>query len=127
MQPNKDIYDPDYYNVKSACEDAGYYGYDDCCNEEPETLPWNEGTAKKNRMIYKPVNFYDFFMTQKKYRVHYLEIKGTDMQNHLEQFLNDLEGEVVSIIPNIKKGSLSQIYGITTRVDILMIVEKIGN
>jgi len=43
MQPNKDIYDPDYYNVKSACEDAGYYWYDDCCNEDPETfLPWNK-------------------------------------------------------------------------------------
>ena len=78
-------------------------------------------------MIYKPVNFYNFFMTQKKYRVHRLEVKGNDMQNHLEQFLNDLEGEVVSIIPNIEKGSLSQIYGVTARVDVLMVVEKIGN
>ena len=42
MQPNKDIYDPDYYNVKRVCEDAGYYWYDDCCNEKPGTLPWNE-------------------------------------------------------------------------------------
>ena len=78
-------------------------------------------------MIYKPVNFYIFFITQKKYRVHRLEVKGEDVYNKLEQFLNDLEGEVVSIIPNIKKGSLSQIYGVTARVDFLMIVEKIGN
>jgi len=44
---------------------------------------------------------------------------------NLEQFLNNLEGEVVSIIPNIKKTSLFQIYGITFKVDFLFIVEKI--
>ncbi len=42
-------------------------------------------------------------------------------QNKLEQFLNNLEGEVVSIIPNIKKTSLSQIYGLTSKVDFLLI------
>ncbi len=66
-------------------------------------------------------------MTQKKYRVHRFEIKGEDVYNKLERFLNDLDGEIVSIIPNIKKGSLSQIYGVTARVDFLMVVEKIGN
>jgi len=64
-------------------------------------------------------------MTKKKYRVHRLEVKGADIYNKLEQFLNDLEGEVVSILPNIKKNSLPQIYGVTSRVDCLMIVEKI--
>ena len=63
-------------------------------------------------------------MTQKKYRVHRLEVKGEDVYNKLEQFLNDLEGEVVSIMPNIKKGSLPQIYGVTGKVDYLTIVEK---
>jgi len=63
-------------------------------------------------------------MSKMKYRVHRLEVKGKDMQNTLEQFLNDLEGEVVSIMPNIKKGSLPQIYGVTGKVDYLMIVEK---
>jgi len=62
-----------------------------------------------------------------KYRVHRLEIKGENIQNKLEQFLNDLEGEVISIFPNIKKCSLPQIYGVTARFDFLMIVEKIGN
>jgi len=38
-----------------------------------------------------------------KYKVHRLEIKMENGQNKLEQFLNNLEGEVVSIIPNIKK------------------------
>ena len=48
-----------------------------------------------------------------------------DGQYKLEQFLNNLEGEVVSIIPNIKKTSLSQIYGITAKIDFLLIIEKI--
>jgi len=64
-------------------------------------------------------------MSKKKYRVHRFEVKGGDIYTRLEQFLNDLEGEVISIIPDIKKGSLSQIYGITDKVDFLMIVEKI--
>lgn len=60
-----------------------------------------------------------------KYRVHRLEIKGKDMQITLEQFLNNLEGEVISILPNIKKASLPQIYGVSEKVDYLMIVEKL--
>lgn len=60
-----------------------------------------------------------------KYRVHRLEIKMEKEQTKLEQFLNNLEGEVVSIIPNIKKLSLFQIYGVTSRVDSILIVEKI--
>ena len=64
-------------------------------------------------------------MTKKKYRVHRLEVKGEDIYNKLEQFINDLEGEVISIIPNIKKASLPQIYGVTAKVDFIMIVERI--
>lgn len=64
-------------------------------------------------------------MAKKKFRVHRLEVKGQDYQNTLEQFLNNLEGEVISILPSIKKGSLPQIYGVTEKVDYLMIVEKV--
>ena len=59
-----------------------------------------------------------------KYKVHRLEIKVENDQNKLEQFLNNLKGEVVSIIPNIKKTSLSQIYGLTSKVNFLLIIEK---
>ena len=59
-----------------------------------------------------------------KYRVHRLGIKMENDQNKLEQFLNNLEGEVVSIIPNIKRTSLFQIYGLTDKIDFLLIVEK---
>ena len=60
-----------------------------------------------------------------RYKVHRLEIKMESDQSKLEQFLNNLEGEVVSIIPNIKKTTLFQIYGITRKVDFLLIIEKI--
>jgi len=60
-----------------------------------------------------------------KYRVHRLEIEMENDQNRLEQFLNNLEGEVVSIIPNNKKTTFFQIYGITRKIDFLFIVEKI--
>ena len=60
-----------------------------------------------------------------KYKVHRLEIKIESDQSKLEQFLNNLEGEVVSIIPNIKKTTLFQIYGVTRKVDFLLIIEKI--
>ena len=60
------------------------------------------------------------------YKVHVFKIDGENVLYELEQFLNHLEGEVVSIIPKIKKLSLAQIYGITERVDYLLIVEKIA-
>ncbi|MCD4735979.1 MAG: hypothetical protein K8R53_08045 [Bacteroidales bacterium] len=59
-----------------------------------------------------------------KYKVHKLEINMTSDQNHLEGFLNSLKGEVVSIIPNIAKTSLFQIYGVTKKIDFLYIIEK---
>jgi GTPase Era involved in 16S rRNA processing len=43
----------------------------------------------------------------------------------LETFLNQLGGEVVSIIPNVKKTTLAQIYGATRKIDFLLIVERI--
>jgi hypothetical protein len=36
-----------------------------------------------------------------KYRVHRFEIDMTKDQNRLEDFLNNLDGEVVSIIPSV--------------------------
>ena len=59
------------------------------------------------------------------YKVHHFEIHMENDKYRLEQFLNSLEGEVVSIIPNVKKTSLAQIYGFTKKVDFLLIAEKI--
>ena len=44
------------------------------------------------------------------------------MQDYLEQFLNNLEGEVIAVIPNVKP--TFQLMGATARVDFLLIVEK---
>jgi len=60
-----------------------------------------------------------------KYKVHRMEIDLEKDQAKLEQFLNNLHGEVVSIIPNIAKTSLFQIYGATRKIDFILIVEKI--
>ncbi len=59
-----------------------------------------------------------------KYKVHRFEINMANDQARLEQFLNSLEGEVVSIIPNIAKTTLFQIYGVTRKIDFLLIIEK---
>ena len=59
-----------------------------------------------------------------KYKVHRLDIDLPHDHSKLEHFLNELEGEVVSIIPNIAKTSLFQIYGVKRKIDFLLIVEK---
>ena len=59
-----------------------------------------------------------------KHKVHRLDVKSDNMQEKLEIFLNDLKGEVVSIIPNVKP--TFQLMGATARVDYLLIVEKIN-
>ena len=62
-----------------------------------------------------------------KYKVHVFKISGENDVSELETFLNNLDGEVISIIPKVKKLSLPQIYGISGRVDYLLIVEKLAN
>ncbi len=60
-----------------------------------------------------------------RYRVHRFEINMETDADKLEAFLNGLRGEVVSIIPNAKKTSLAQIYGVTRKIDFLLIVERV--
>ena len=62
-----------------------------------------------------------------KYKVHRFEIRMEYDQLKLEQFLNSLKGEVVSIIPNNKNLGLLQVSGFARRIDFLLIVEKIEN
>jgi hypothetical protein len=54
-----------------------------------------------------------------KYRVHRFNIRMTADQTKLEQFLNNLEGEIVAIIPNVTPFP-------ATYVNFLLIVEKVG-
>ncbi|WP_167614043.1 hypothetical protein [Maribellus sediminis] len=58
-----------------------------------------------------------------KYKVHHFEIKMDRDQVKLEQFLNSLRGEVVSIVPNVTP--IFRPMGATAKVNFLLIVEKL--
>ena len=58
-----------------------------------------------------------------KYRIHRFQINMKEDQAKLELFLNKLEGEVVSIIPNVAPALL--ILGGSAKIDFLLIVEKV--
>ena len=59
-----------------------------------------------------------------KYKVHQLNIEMRRGKEKLEEFLNNLNGEVVSVIPNYADTSLTQIFGVSRKIDFLLIVEK---
>ena len=58
------------------------------------------------------------------YRVHRFDLRMTRDQRKLEQFLNSLEGEVTSIIPNVTPKFTPG--GMGASVDFLWIVEKVS-
>jgi hypothetical protein len=58
-----------------------------------------------------------------KYRVHRVEVKRDNMQEKLDQFLNNLNGEVISVIPNVTQFFL--MYG--AKVNYFLVVEKVDN
>jgi len=56
-----------------------------------------------------------------KYRVHRFEISMTKDQHRLEQFLNNLEGDLIAIVPNVVSPfTFSQ-------VNFLLIAERINS
>lgn len=56
-----------------------------------------------------------------KFRVHRFEISMTKDQHRLEHFLNNLEGDLIAIVPNVVSPfTFSQ-------VNFLLIVEKINS
>ena len=57
-----------------------------------------------------------------KYRVHHFQLKMTQDRDRLEKFLNSLEGEVVSIVPNVAP----VLFSLHAQVDFLLIVEKLA-
>lgn len=58
-----------------------------------------------------------------KYRVHRFDIKMSQDQKPLEDFLNNLKGELVTIIPNVRPHFT--LGGMGARVSFLYIVEKL--
>lgn len=60
-------------------------------------------------------------LKQMKYKVHRFNIRMTNDQGKLEEFLNRLDGEVVAIVPNVTLG-----FFWAHRVDFVLIVEKLA-
>ncbi len=58
-----------------------------------------------------------------KYEIHRFDIDMEKDQDKLKQFLNNLNGEVVSIIPNVKP--TFKPMGATAKVNFLLIIEKL--
>ena len=56
------------------------------------------------------------------YRVHQLEVKKDTVQEKLQAFLNQLEGEIVTIVPYISP--TFKPMGATSKVEFLLIIEK---
>jgi hypothetical protein len=56
-----------------------------------------------------------------KYRVHRIEVNKDNLQERLEHFLNNLEGEVISVLPNVTQYFLC--YG--AKVNYILVVEKV--
>ncbi len=59
------------------------------------------------------------------YKVHHFPISMKNDKERLEVFLNNLQGEVITIIPNIEKTTLTQIYGHAEKIDFLLIIEGV--
>lgn len=57
-----------------------------------------------------------------KYKVHRLDVKSNTIQEQLEQFLNKLNGEVISVVPNVQP--TFQLMGATSKTKFLLIVER---
>jgi hypothetical protein len=57
-----------------------------------------------------------------KYQVHKIEVRNENIQEKLENYLNKLNGEVISIIPNVRP--TFQLMGATAKIDSLLIVER---
>lgn len=59
-----------------------------------------------------------------KYRVHRFDVDLSKDQSKLEHFLNNLDGEVVTIIPNVNPKFTPG--GMGAEVDFLLIIEKLA-
>ena len=57
-----------------------------------------------------------------RYKVHRVDVKGDNIQEKLELFINRLNGRVISIIPNVRP--TFQFMGATAKIDFLLVVES---
>jgi hypothetical protein len=58
-----------------------------------------------------------------KYRVHRIDVKTDNMQEKLENFINKMEGDLISVIPNVSP--TFQGMGATAKIKYILVVEKL--
>ena len=58
-----------------------------------------------------------------KYRVNRIDVKTGDMQEKLENFINKMDGDLISVIPNVKPTFM--MMGATAKVNYILVVEKL--
>ena len=58
-----------------------------------------------------------------KYRVHRIDVKTDNMQEKVEDYINKLDGDLISIIPNVRP--TFQVIGATAKIDFVLVVEKL--
>ena len=58
------------------------------------------------------------------YKVHRVDVNKENIKERLEQFLNTLDGEIISVIPNVRP--TFQLMGAPAKLASLFIVEKVG-
>ena len=57
-----------------------------------------------------------------KYRVNRIDVKTDNMQEKLENFINKMEGDLISVIPNVKPTFM--MMGATAKINYILVVEN---
>ena len=60
-----------------------------------------------------------------KHRVHRIEVDLDRDNSVLEEFLNGLAGDVVSVLPHMQRPSLAWIYGLKRSTDFVLVIERL--
>ena len=58
-----------------------------------------------------------------KYRVHRIDVKRDNMQEKLENFINKMDGELISVMPDVRP--TFQLMGATAKIDFILVIEKL--
>jgi len=58
-----------------------------------------------------------------KYRVHRIDIKRDNMQEKLEIFINKMDGELISVMPDVSP--TFRAMGASAKVDFILVIEKL--
>ena len=58
-----------------------------------------------------------------KYRVHRIDVNRDNMQEKLENFINKMDGELISVMPDVRP--TFRAMGATAKIDFILVIEKL--